>query len=107
MTPPGSSTPNETAIRGPTNEVLLSRARPNCRITGAQIREARRLLALGPEALARRAKVPLTVVQRAERVDGEPAITIAHARALRHTLEAACVEFTNGDRPSVRLRPAG
>src|SRR4051812_49495991 len=33
MTPPGSSTPNETAIRGPTNELLL-RPRWHDRVNG-------------------------------------------------------------------------
>src|SRR3954469_23643623 len=47
-------------------------------ITGAQIREARRLLNLEANALA---KLPLGVITRAENVDHEPIITMAQARA--------------------------
>jgi ribosome-binding protein aMBF1 (putative translation factor) len=65
-------------------------------ITGAQIREGRRLVSLGPRELARRAKISVAVVERAERVDGEPMITTAQAHALQRTLEAAGVEFLTG-----------
>lgn len=73
-------------------------------ITGAQIREGRRLASLGPRQLARRAKLPVAVVERAESVDGEPVITTAQAHALQRALEAAGVEFMSGDSPGVKLR---
>ncbi len=64
-------------------------------ITGAQIREVR-LAGLGPRQLARRAKISVAVVERAESVDGEPMITKVQAHALQRALEAAGVEFMNG-----------
>ena len=73
-------------------------------ITGAQIREARRLAGLGPRELARRAKISVAVVERAEGVDGEPMITTAQAHALQRALEAAGVEFVSGDSPSAKLK---
>ena len=73
-------------------------------ITGAQIREGRRLADLGPRELARRAKISVTVVERAESVDGEPMITTAQAHAVQRALEAAGVEFLSGDGPGVKLR---
>ena len=76
-------------------------------ITGAQIREGRRLVGLGPRELARRAKLSVAVVERAESVDGEPMITTVQAHALQRALEAAGVEFLNGDRPGVTRRIRG
>jgi hypothetical protein len=43
-------------------------------------------------------------VRRAEATDGKPPITEANADALQRALEAAGVEFTNGDQPGVRMR---
>ena len=75
-------------------------------IAGTQIRGARRLLEWEPRALAKRAKVRITTLQRAEARDGEPAITIAHRDAIQSALEAAGVEFIpeNGGEPGVRLK---
>jgi len=73
-------------------------------ITGARIREARLLLGLEASALAKRAKLPSSVISRAESIDGEPTITIAQARAIQHALEKAGVEFTNGSQPGVSLK---
>lgn len=62
--------------------------------TGRQIREARALLKLTQSALASKIKlVTSTTIERAEKCDGEPAITIAQAAAIRSFLEAAGVEF--------------
>ena len=72
-------------------------------ITGAQIREARRLLNLEANALAKRAKLPISVISRAESVEDEPMITMAHAQAIQRALEDAGAEFTNSDQPGVRL----
>jgi hypothetical protein len=44
------------------------------------------------------------VVERAERTEGEPAITVAHAVAIRTRLEGAGVEFLDGPTPTVRLQ---
>ena len=43
-------------------------------ITGARIREARLLLGLEASALAKRAKLPSSVISRAESINGEPTI---------------------------------
>ena len=75
-------------------------------ITGRQIREARELLNMPQPRLAERAKLKLPIVARAEAGDGEPVISIANATAIQRALEAAGVEFTNGDQPGVRLRRA-
>ncbi len=75
-------------------------------ITGSQIREARRLLDWERKVLAKRAKVQITTIARAEASEGEPAITIAHRDAIQRALEAAGVEFIpeNGGELGVRLR---
>jgi transcriptional regulator with XRE-family HTH domain len=76
-------------------------------ITGAQIRQARKLVGWSVADLGRRAKLAASTVQRAECVDGEPPITEAHAGAIRYALERAGVEFTTGDEPGVKLRTKG
>ena len=72
-------------------------------ITGAQIRQARKLVGWSVANLGRRAKLAASTVQRAECVDGEPPITEAHAAAIRYVRRAR-VEFTNGDEPGVKLK---
>jgi len=57
-------------------------------ITGAQIRQARKLLGWEPFQLAQRARLHLSIVQRAESVDVEPPITTYQ-------------EALNGDPPGV------
>lgn len=76
-------------------------------ITGPQILAARLSLRWAPTELAKRAKVPVSVVTRAESSPGEPAITIAQLNALMQALRAAGASFTppdpapdrNGDLP--------
>ena len=75
-------------------------------ITGAQIRQAREMLAYSPERLARKAKVRPETIERAERTPGEPSITLSQATAIQRAFEAAGVEFTNGTPPGVRLKKA-
>ena len=65
-----------------------------------QCRMARAALGLGVRELAAAAKVSADTVARFERGDELKERTID---ALRHALEAAGVEFTNGDQPGVRL----
>jgi transcriptional regulator with XRE-family HTH domain len=62
-------------------------------ITGSQLLAARMSIRLSPAELAKRAKVPLSVVARAESSPGEPAITIAQLNALMQTLRAAGASF--------------
>ncbi|MCJ2138029.1 helix-turn-helix domain-containing protein [Methylobacterium sp. J-026] len=74
---------------------------------GPQIRAARIALGWEPRHLAQRAKVPQTVVLRAESSPGEPAVTIAQLNALMQALRAGGASFpavgpdqnASGDQP--------
>jgi transcriptional regulator with XRE-family HTH domain len=68
-----------------------------------QCRMARAALGLGVRDLAAAAKVSTDTVARFERGEELKERTI---EALRRALEAAGVEFTNGDQPGVRLAKA-
>ncbi len=71
----------------------------------AQCRMARAALQLGVRELAKAAACSPTTVADFEGGKRQP-----HPRtlaAIRAALEAAGVEFTNGDQPGVRLRKAG
>jgi transcriptional regulator with XRE-family HTH domain len=68
-----------------------------------QCRMARAALGLGIRELAAAAKVSADTVARFERGDELKERT---TDALQRALEAAGVEFTNGDRPGVRLGKA-
>jgi transcriptional regulator with XRE-family HTH domain len=68
-----------------------------------QCRMARAALGLGIRELARAAKVSIDTVTRFERGDLLKERTI---EAIQRALEAAGVEFTNGDQPGVRLTRA-
>jgi len=68
-----------------------------------QCRMARAALGLGVRDLAAAAKVSIDTVARFERGDELKERTID---ALQRALEAAGVEFTNGDQPGVRLTKA-
>jgi len=69
-----------------------------------QCRMARAALGLGVRELAAAAKVSIDTVARFERGEELKERTID---ALQRALEAAGVEFTNGDRPGVRITRAG
>jgi len=68
-----------------------------------QCRMARAALGLGVRELAALAKVSIDTVARFERGDELKERTID---ALKTAMEAAGVEFTNGDQPGVRLTMA-
>src|SRR5437879_12123400 len=68
-----------------------------------QSRMARAALGLGVRELAALAKVSIDTIARFERGDELKERTID---ALQRALEAAGVEFTNGDQPGVRLTKA-
>jgi transcriptional regulator with XRE-family HTH domain len=68
-----------------------------------QCRMARAALGLGVRQLAAVAKVSIDTVARFERGDELKERTVD---ALRRALEAAGVEFTNGDQPGVRFTKA-
>ena len=62
-------------------------------ITGPQLLAARISIRWSPAELAKRAKMPLTVVARAEGSPGEPTITIAQLNALMQALRTAGAIF--------------
>jgi transcriptional regulator with XRE-family HTH domain len=72
-------------------------------LNAAQCRMARAALQLGVRDLAETAQVSPTTITRLERGEELYPRTIA---AIRAALEAAGVEFTNGDAPGVRLKRA-
>jgi hypothetical protein len=72
-------------------------------ITSELIRAARALLRWDQRQLAEASSVSLATVKRLE---AKPGIVFANAPtifSLVHALETAGIEFTNGDRPGVRL----
>jgi hypothetical protein len=73
------------------------------KISSAQMRAARALLRWSALDLAKASKVGVATIRRVEVVDGEIPVTLANEAALRQALEAAGVEFTNGDQLGVRL----
>jgi hypothetical protein len=73
------------------------------KISSAQMRAARALLRWSALDLAKASKVGVATIRRAEVAEGEIPVTLANEAALRRALESAGVEFTNGDRPGVRL----
>ncbi len=66
-------------------------------ITGPQLLAARISIRWSPAELAKRAKVPLSVVARAEGSPGEPAVTIAQLNALVQALRTAGATFPPTD----------
>lgn len=66
-------------------------------ITGPQLLAARITIRWTPAELAKRAKVPLSVVGRAEGSPGEPTITIAQLNALVQALRTAGATFPSAD----------
>ena len=71
-------------------------------ITKAQFRAARALLDWSRSKLAQKAGHSLATVQRVEK--GGAFVSDEVRAKLKATLEAARVEFTNGDAPGVRLK---
>jgi ribosome-binding protein aMBF1 (putative translation factor) len=66
-------------------------------IIGQHLRAARGSLGWRPRTLASKAKVPLSVVERAESSPGEPAVTITQLNALMRALRAAGASFPPAD----------
>ena len=75
-------------------------------LIGPQIRAARALIKWTAEDLSRRSAVSLRTIRRAELAEHETSMTAANDLAVRRALEAAGVEFIDGDGggPGVRLR---
>ena len=77
-------------------------AAPNS-ITIAQFRAARALLGWSRSELAARAGLSMPTVKRVESEEG-PRVSDDARQKLKAALEAAGVEFTNGNAPGVRLK---
>ena len=71
-------------------------------ITPGQSRAGRALLDLSQDQLVEASGIPKRTLVRFEASDGDPRPSTT--TAIRTALEAAGVEFTNGDAPGVRLR---
>ncbi len=71
-------------------------------ILPSQVRAARGLLDWSRDRLSDTAGVPMRTLDRLEKGEGAPQQRTLSA--IRTALEAAGVEFTNGDAPGVRLR---
>jgi DNA-binding transcriptional regulator YiaG len=74
----------------------------NMSISSAQCRAARGLVAMDQAVLAEGASVSRNVVIDFEK--GRRTPTRNNLAAIQRVLEAAGVEFTNGNRPGVRLK---
>ena len=75
-------------------------------LISAQIRAARALVRWSAEDLARESAVSVATIRRAERTDEQTLMNVANDQAIRRALEAAGVEFIdgNGGGAGVRLR---
>ena len=73
-------------------------------ITSEQVRAARALIRWEQRNLAETSKVSLPSIKRLETTPGALSAQPRTIEAIRAALEAAGIEFTNGDRPGVRLR---
>ena len=74
-------------------------------ISSKLIRAARVLLDWDQRTLADRSGVSLPTIQRMEKLGPERS-SYGNTQKVQSALESAGVEFTNGDAPGVRLRPA-
>jgi transcriptional regulator with XRE-family HTH domain len=73
-------------------------------ISSGQLRGARALLGLSQADVAARAGVSVPTVKRAEG-GSEIKASDKAVQAIAAALEAAGIEFTNGGRPGLRLKP--
>lgn len=76
-------------------------------MTPAQLKAARKLLGWSRDRLAGASNVPPHAVTDYEHGSTRGAVTPERLAAIRAALEAASIEFTNGDAPGVRLRDQG
>jgi transcriptional regulator with XRE-family HTH domain len=73
-------------------------------ISSEQVRAARALLRWEQRDLAEASKVSLPSIKRLETTRGALAAQARTVEAIRSAIEAAGVEFTNGDQPGVRMK---
>ena len=71
-------------------------------ITGHQIREARRLVGMSTTTLAKKAKLRLPMIQKAEAYDGAAPIGAVNCDAIQGVLEAAGATFHSDDTVGVQ-----
>ena len=76
-------------------------------LTSEQIRAARAMLRIEQRELADKSGVWLETVKRIERTPGPISAYTGTVDKLRRALEAAGIEFSEGDEPGVRLKSAG
>jgi predicted transcriptional regulator len=69
-----------------------------------QIKAARELVGWTQDDAAANSGVSITTIKRLEAQDGPLGGRVATGERIIAALEAAGVEFTNGDQPGVRLR---
>lgn len=70
------------------------------------MRAARAMARIEQSELATVSKVSVDTIKRLERTIGPVSANIATVNSVVQALEAAGVEFTNGEQPGVRLRKA-
>jgi hypothetical protein len=75
-------------------------------ISGRQIAAGRALLGLDQVTLAAQARISIATLRRMEASGETVSGHVNNVDAVRRALDAAGVEFTNGDQPGVRLRRA-
>lgn len=76
------------------------------RVEGVQLKAARALAGLTQTELAKRAKLNVSTIAEMEARGGQTLRSgFETVRAVQKVLEAAGVEFLNGDRPGVRIKP--
>ena len=73
-------------------------------MTRSQLRAARALLAWSREMVAAASGVSLATIKRIEPGEGTLSTKVETLEKLKTALEAAGVEFTNGNQPGVRMR---
>jgi transcriptional regulator with XRE-family HTH domain len=74
--------------------------------TGNQLRAARALVGMGQSELAEKTKLSVTTISNMEGQGASPfRSSFETVRTVQKVLEAAGVEFLNGNSPGVRLRP--
>jgi hypothetical protein len=74
------------------------------KVTGRQIAAARTLLGMNQPELAARARISLPTLKRMEASPSDAVGMVNNVGSVRMALEAAGVEFTNGEQPGVRLK---
>jgi transcriptional regulator with XRE-family HTH domain len=74
-------------------------------VTGEQLRAARAMARIEQSDLARASKVSIDTIKRLERTMGPVSANVATVNSVVQALETAGIEFTNGDRPGVRMKP--